>query len=172
MVKGIILRVDPENVARLLDRIREEPRSEGFSEEIRKMLEELESDIDLYRKFSKVISRTFLEPAQLIVDPKAVFHEVRSRLISIAAIAEEIIDKKVSFLSKEVEEGLNYLREGRIAEAAEKLRAVTAAYETVRLVLLSVLLSISQIKVLIYLNMPAETRSPVANQMLGFDIVR
>ncbi len=173
--KGVILRIPPDAPRFLLEQLAVEPSLQGFDVDVQRQLKELKTSVDKIILLSKTISKPFICLEGMIIDPRTAHVEVKQRLSAIAAAGREYFEHQLERASRMIEAALEHLSKTRGQVDEEVMRYLSSIGETVKVlksVLLALLFVIPQLRSTMYLNMPAEIRSPVANQLLGFDIVR
>ncbi|NPA70009.1 MAG: hypothetical protein GXO26_04310 [Crenarchaeota archaeon] len=179
----VILKFPPEYAHTIIRQVLEElrPPAEAFKgyeqEEIKRLLEHLNEEVDKLSHLGNIFAKPFVNLGSLIIDFRTARVEIKQRLIAIALFSQMIFENYISRISEEVERLIMQSQKdtdfGATFEFNPKIiDMVIDAFRLLIHILGGLLQAIQKVRIILYMNMPAEQRSPILNQLLGFDIVR
>ncbi len=178
------MRLVPQHAENILSRIesevfRERSRYEGFTkEEVKDLLIYLSEETDKFTEIGNILARPFLTFDSMIIDFRTARTEIKQRLTNLAVIGQVIFENYMGNVIESIERALSRLREEGLAspyvaeDVARAVEKIVEAYKLLINLIGGLLDAMRKMRLVLYLNMPAEQRSSIINQLLGFDIVR
>jgi len=180
---AIVFRINPSDFSReVLSHIEAEAKydisklqslGKQVPSELTDLITQLSLEVETYKTISSIMSRPFLSRESLFIDPKQARVETESRIMRLAVMAIVIFENYISKVSIDVENALQMIARGEVDDnVLRKLQKIPETFRVLLTLLSAVLNAVQKIRLVLYLNMPAEYRSPVINILTGFEIVR
>ncbi|RLE54026.1 MAG: hypothetical protein DRJ40_11745 [Thermoprotei archaeon] len=163
--RRLILRLEPEAGTALLHKLSEGlHRYEGESE-LGKMVAQSTTVVD---EIATKLMQPFTVPSSMVVPPQLYKDEYRARLVNVISTAESMLSNVASTIYERLDRALE---SRRIEEIEQVIEEVVKFIEYVHEIHIAVQVVAERLRAVIASNAPARVRPPLANVLLGYDIV-